>query len=256
MDSTSRPIAFVIAVLLTVSMAACNRAKPATIDPSAVYFPLRPSMMWVYKVNSKSQQQTYTVTDMVVGSQYVPALKLTGHVVQEFYNLNRAGLRPLVYVESEGYLTRLSGLDYVSDRITAPSWGRSIEEDFLPDHLAPDQAWSNKLFPYGELPGGFEVDQQHKTYFERGDVVVPAGRFAGCIRIETRARYVGGAYAAEKQNLTLAFVDWYAPNVGLVRTIAYQDDLGGSVMDTVELIRFNPGVKAAAAQPGSARKDS
>ena len=257
MAPTSRLIATAaVAILLGVSMAACNRATPAAIDPTAAFFPLRPNMMWMYRVRSKSQQQTYTVTDMVVGSQYVPALKLTGEVVQEFCNFNRAGLRPLVYVDVDGYLTRLSGLDYVRKRITAPAWGRSIEEDFLPDHLAPDQAWSNKLFPYGKLPGGFEVDQEHKTFFETSDVVVPAGRFTRCIRIETRARYEGGAYAAEKQNLKLAFVDWYAPNVGLVRTIAYQGGLNGPEMDKVELIRFESGVKAAATESGAPHKNS
>lgn len=251
---TNVPVA--VAVLLAASLSACNGAKPAILDPSAVFFPLKPNMMWMYRVRSKSQQMNYTVTDMVIGSQYVPALKLTGKVVQEFYNLDRAGLRPLIYIETDGYLTRLSGLDYVRNQIKPPAWGRSIEEDFLPDHLAPDQAWSNKLFPYGKLPGGFEVDQRHKTFMESAEVAVPAGHFSGCIRIETQARYEGGAYAEEKQNLKLEFVDWYAPNVGLVRTIAYQGGSGGPEMDRVELVRFEPGVKAAATQPAAPSKNS
>lgn len=213
-------------------------------------------MMWMYRVHSKSQQANYTVTDMVIGSEYVPALNLTGDVVQEFYNLDRAGLRPIVYTEKGGYLTRLSGLDYVEHEIKGPAWGRSIEEGFLPEHLLPDQAWSNKLFPYGELPGAFQVVQTHKSFRETAEVVVPVGHFKDCIRIETLATYVGGPYKQQKP-LKLGYRDWYAPNIGLIKTVAYQGGADGPEMDKVELIRFDEGTKADASQQSSEpRKNS
>ena len=220
-------------------------------NPSAVFFPLKPRMMWMYRVHSASQQANYTVTDMVVGSEYVPALKVTGDVVQEFYNLDRAGLRPIVYTEAGGYLTRFSGLDYVAHEIKGPIWGRSIEEDFLPMHLVPDQAWSNKLFPYGRLPGAFQVVESHKSFREMAEIVVPAGHFKDCIRIETLANYVGGPY--RNRPLKLGYRDWYAPNVGLIKTVAYQGGANGPAMDEVELIRFDAGTKADASEP---RKNS
>jgi len=213
-------------------------------------------MMWMYRVQSKSQQREYVVTDTVVGEQYVPALKLTGAVVQEFYNLDRAGLRPIIYTQKGGYLTRLSGLDYVKHKIKPPAWGRSIEEDFLPERLTPDAIWQNKLFPYGKLPGGFDIAQSHKSFMEGSNVVVPAGRYAGCIRIDTLARYEGGAYARQPHVLKLAYEDWYAPNVGLVRTIAYEGGPSGPEMERVELIRFDTGLKAAAQQKPGQHKDS
>ena len=232
--------------LFSVSTFGCKSA-PWPADPSAVFFPLKPNMMWMYRVQSKSQQREYVVTDTVVGEQYVPALKLTGAVVQEFYNLDRAGLRPIVYTQKSGYLTRLSGLDYVKHQIEPPAWGRSIEEDFLPERLRPDTIWQNKLFPYGTLPGGFDVAQSHKSFTEGRTVAVPAGRYAGCIRIETLARYEGGAYAHERHVLKLAYEDWYAPNVGLVRTIAYEGGPSGAEMERVELIRFDAAVKSPSA---------
>ncbi len=210
----------------------------------------------MYRVQSKSQQREYVVTDTVVGEQYVPALKLTGAVVQEFYNLDRAGLRPIIYTQKGGYLTRLSGLDYVKHKIKPPAWGRSIEEDFLPERLTPDAIWQNKLFPYGKLPGGFDIAQSHKSFMEGSNVVVPAGRYAGCIRIDTLARYEGGAYARQPHVLKLAYEDWYAPNVGLVRTIAYEGGPSGPEMERVELIRFDTGLKAAAQQKPGQHKDS
>jgi hypothetical protein len=202
-----------------------------------------------YKVASKSQRANYVVTDRVVGSEYVPALKITGLVVEEFYNLDRAGLRPIVYLAKDGYLTRLSGLDYVEHQIKAPAWGRSEEARFLPARLLPNLSWHDTLFPYGKLPGSFDITESHKSFVEASDVVVPAGHFKGCIRIETYAHYEGGAYAQQKQNLSLTYEDWYAPNVGLVRTVAYQGGANGPEMERVELMRFESAPKPAPKEP-------
>ncbi|MGH7932642.1 MAG: hypothetical protein ACREQN_05675 [Candidatus Binataceae bacterium] len=229
--------------LLGTSICACSGSW--SWEPSANFFPLVPNETWTYRVQSKSQRASYVMTDRVIGSQYVPALKLTGEVVEEYYNFDRAGLRPIIYFEKRGYLTRLSGLEYAKTdhKIVAPSWGRSLDQDFLPERLIPNLAWNNELFPYGKLPGAFEVAQNHKTYVEKHEIDVPAGHFHNCIRVETEALYHGGAYSNEKRQLKLAYVDWYAPNVGLVRTVAYQGGLGGPEMERVELVRFDDGKK-------------
>ncbi len=249
-----RSIAMAIALVAGAAMmSACRSTQEWKAEPNANFFPLKTNMVWTYRVNSKSQRQNYAVTDRVIGTQYVPALKLTGLVVEEFYNLDRAGLRPIVYLDQDGFLTRLSGLDYVQNQIQAPVWGRSEEANFLPEHLTPDREWKNVLFPYGKLPGSFDVTQSHKSYMEPADVTVPAGHFRDCIRIETRAHYEGGAYAQEKQNLNLTYEDWYAPNVGLVRTVAYQGGPDGPEMERVELTRFEAvSVPAAPALPAAA----
>ncbi|HEY1852499.1 MAG TPA: hypothetical protein VGG60_15870 [Candidatus Binataceae bacterium] len=251
-----RRIAMAVALAATfASFSACRSATQEwKADPTANFFPLSPNAVWTYKIDSKSQRANYVVTDRVVGSQYVPALKLTGLVVEEFYNLDRAGLRPIVYQDTDGYITRLSGLDYAANQIKAPAWGRSEEKNFIPEHLTPNLAWKNILFPYGKLPGSFDITQAHQSFMEPAEVVVPAGHFRNCIRIETLAHYEGGEYATQKQNLTLTYEDWYAPNVGLVRTVAYQGGADGPEMERVELMRFESGTPASAqgAQPPTA----
>jgi hypothetical protein len=239
-------MAIAIALATTMFVSSCHSRGDWKADPSADFFPLKANMVWTYRVASKSQMANYAVTDRVIGQQYVPALKLTGLVVQEFYNLDRAGLRPIIYLDQGGYLTRLSGLDYVQHQIQAPTWGRSEEDNFLPSHLTPDLVWSNTLFPYGKMPGAFNVTQSHKSFIETDEVSVPAGHFKNCIRIETQAHYAGGPYAQRKQNLNLAYKDWYAPNVGLVRTVAYMGGPSGPEMERVELTRFQPVSQAAA----------
>jgi hypothetical protein len=246
-----RRIAFALAVLLWASGAGCNQ-RPAASFRSADFFPLQPNMAWTYRVTSHSQKTTYVVTDEVVGSKYIPALELTGSVVQEFYDLDRGGLRPIVYYERRGFLTRLSGLDYEMREINSPVWGRSEELNFLPDRLKPDQAWDNTLYPYGKLPGSFNITQSHRTFFDAGEITIPAGHFSGCIRIETAARYHGGIYDQQKQALALTYVDWYAPGVGLVLTVAHEGTASGSEIERVELTHFTRDAHTAMAQEQAA----
>src|SRR5712664_3238634 len=108
----------------------------------------------------------------------------------------------------------------VTDRVIGassvgvPSWA-SYERRFLPQFLKPGLTWTNTLFPFGRFPGAFYIMQTHRTFLEAGDVVVPAGRFSGCMRIETDA-----VYGPPRKDGVLhhEYVDWYAPNIGLVKT--------------------------------------
>src|SRR5262249_33330804 len=181
-------IASFLCLTFCVLMAGCE-GKTARFNPAMArdFFPLRPDSVWTYKVNSKSQRTTYVVTDKAVGEKYVPSLNITGEVVEEYYNLDRGGTRPIVYIIKNGYWTRLSGLDYSKDDIEAPVWGRSEEGEFMPAILTPGINWNSQIYPFGHMPGSFYIRQLHHTFFEPTDVVVPAGHFAGCIRIETEA---------------------------------------------------------------------
>jgi hypothetical protein len=221
--------------LAVVSLAGCNSRD---FGAGSNYFPLTPDSTWTYQIFAKSQGTQYQITDRVVGIKYVPALKLTGSVVDETYSLARGGIRPLVYYAKGGYIARLSALDYDQKTITAPSWGRSEEAQFLPLQLAPNLVWTNVIFPYGHLSGSFDINQEHRTFAEDKEIQTPAGRFKNCIRIETQARYEGGMYAQKKQHLQLTYIDWYAPNVGLVKTVALEGGPTGPEMDRVELLRF------------------
>ncbi|MGH8013386.1 MAG: TapB family protein [Candidatus Binataceae bacterium] len=236
-----------IAVLMVLALAivplmSCEKAQPkAVFDPAMArsFFPLEANATWTYQIKSKSQRKNYVVTDRVIGVKYVPSLNVTGEVVEEYYNMDRGGTRPIVYVAKNGYLTRLSGLDYKKKSIEAPAWGRSEDGMFLPQRLTPNLVWSNTIFPFGHMPGSFDIKQTHRTYFEAGQVEVPAGHFHNCIRIETQAKYEGGTYAKMKGNMRLIYKDWYAPHVGLIKTVAFEGGPNGHLMEQVELIRFD-----------------
>lgn len=233
-----RRVGLALAVALAiVPLSGCNSGSRAIGGGN--YFPLTPNSTWTYQIVSKSQRTQYQITDRVLGIKYVPALKVTGSVVNESYSLSRGGTRPLVYFSKDGYISRLSALDYDQKAIQSPSWGRSEEAEFLPLHLAPDLAWKNTIYPYGHLAGAFDISQTHRTFAESHEIDVPAGHFAGCIRIETQAQYEGGAYASHGEHLKLAYIDWYAPNVGLIKTLALEGGAKGPEMERVELVRYS-----------------
>ena len=234
--SMSRRIGLVLAVVIAiVALGGCDSGGSG---PGANYFPLTPNSTWTYQIASKSQATQFQITDRVIGVKYVPALKVTGSVVDESYSLQRGGTRPLVYYAKDGYIARLSALDYDQKKIQAPSWGRSEEAQFLPLRLTPNLTWTNVIFPYGHLSGAFDISQNHRTFAETKQIETPAGRFDSCIRIETQAQYEGGTYSQKGKHLRLTYLDWYAPNVGLIRTLALEGGPTGPEMERVELVRF------------------
>jgi hypothetical protein len=107
--------------------------------------------------------------------------KTGGEAVSEDSVSGGASKSTTLYVTEGGFINRVS--------VDGPTWMRFEEKRFLPQLLNPDLTWSNSLFPFGHLYGAFHVVQYHRTFLETDDVVVPAGRFSSCIRIETEAVY-------------------------------------------------------------------
>jgi hypothetical protein len=204
----------------------------------ANYFPLTPNSTWTYEVTSHSQDLQFHVIDKVEGVEYVPALGRTGIVVNERYDIDRGGTRPLLYYSRRGYLTQLFGFDYYHRTIRLAPWGISEEPRYLPSRLAPNISWDSIGIPYGHLPGSFRLRESHHTFAQLGEVIVAAGHFRECIRVDMCAVFEGGPYARFNDGVKLYYSDWYAPNVGLVKSIARGDAVNGPEIERVELVRF------------------
>ena len=80
MSMTKRFALALIAAALFLSACKTKSVGEWKPEPTANFFPLKPNTVWTYKVASKSQRANYVVTDRVVGSEYVPALRITGLV--------------------------------------------------------------------------------------------------------------------------------------------------------------------------------
>jgi hypothetical protein len=210
----------------------CMHFRPAN------YFPLTPDSTWTYEVISHSQDLQFHVIDKVVGVEYVPVLGRSGIVVDERYDIDRGGTRPLLYYSRRGYFTQLFGFNYEHRTIRLAPWGISEEPRYLPSRLAPNISWHSIGVPYGHLPGSFRLRESHHTFAQPGEVIVAAGHFKECIRVDTRAVFEGGPYARFRDGVRLYYSDWYAPDVGLVKSIARGGAVNGPETERVELVRF------------------
>ena len=98
--------------------------------------------------------------------------------------------------------------------------------------MLDQQSWDDELWPLGHLAvqpvKPFKMQINAHTHGETEDIVVPAGRFHQCIRIESVVAYSGGPY--EGRNLHLTFVDWYAPRVGLVQSVVHSGNSDGAII--------------------------
>jgi hypothetical protein len=140
-----------------------------------------------------------------------------------------------MYYTKDGYLSRVSPLHYDGEKLDGPGFGRSEEAQFLPVHLMPNMSWSSVTYPYAGLFGS-SFGQTHRTFAENKLIEVPAGRFSGCIRVETQATRKNGHHGGRDDQLS--YIDWYAPNVGLVKTLVLEGGPEGLETERVELFRF------------------
>lgn len=226
---TMRAASLFVLALSAAALVGCR--SDASFDPAlaGTFFPLHRGSSWTYRIVDKNQAANEIVTDRVLGAEHIDTLKAAGEAVSESANIKGGESEStFLYVMEDGYLTRVSS-------VGIPSWA-SYERRFLPQFLKPGLTWTNSLFPFGRFPLAFHITQTHRTFLEAGDVVVPAGRFSGCIRIETDA-----VYGPPRKDgvLRLKYVDWYAPNVGLVKTrVLKRRWLSESEVARLELLTF------------------
>jgi hypothetical protein len=207
--------------------AACTRhgVENTQVD----FFPLHADDTWIYAVDRPLRNLHTRMTMRVRGERYVESLRRRCRLVDESYAGNddeidapggKPEIYPIAYYRENGFLYRALSLEYHGGEVRDVGLG-SGEERFLPDTLGRDLTWDSKTTAY-DLGGGtgYDVRQTHRAVSESGVVEVPAGRFTGCMRVDTVAVHGGkheGQYDANP--LVLYYSDWYAPNVGLIRTI-------------------------------------
>jgi hypothetical protein len=231
-----------IMVLAAARLSSCERK---TFDPTLAgdYFPLRPGSTWTYRIiedGGRKRTTTHTLKERVLARTSAQ----TSQVESEYSGQSGVLNSTTVYFAEHGYLTRQSIISRRAGVVSA-------EQAFLPQLLKPNLIWSNSLVPFVQQPDVFHVAQTHRTFFDSGTVEVPAGKFSGCIRIESWTLYRSALNT--NPPLKLHYVDWYAPHVGLVKTLVQQDGFFGSELARIELLKFGyPQAKINHALPISA----
>jgi hypothetical protein len=199
---------------------------------SGSFFPLSTGSTWTYCFIDKRENSVEIFTDRTVGLEHVSSANDSGGLVLEGSSSGGKANFTIRYTVEDGYITR-------SFRFGEPEQILFKERRFLPRLLEPDLTWSNSYFPFGHFPEAFHVTQTHRTFLEPAVVQVPAGGFSNCIRVETETLYAANGYDhQDRGNRRLRYVDWYAPNVGLIKTLVLESGFLGKEIARVELLSF------------------
>jgi hypothetical protein len=232
-------------VLLGAALAGCTAAlssvRPAA-SSHASFFPLAPNSRWEYAVRRQTGHEQFAFIATVQQREFIAEDGQACRVVDERYTDVTGGTRfPVLYCAKGGFLHRVMSLEYRGE-VLEDNGLRSGELKFLPEDLAHTAAWEGWTNAY-RLPdgSGFEVRQLHERLPEVTQVVVPAGTFGACLRVNTTAIHsaTGPDGRSVGPSIVFYYTDWYAPGVGLVKT--EQRDARAAVLATIELVRYEIG---------------
>lgn len=213
-------------------------------DQAAEYLPLEPWVWWHYRIERTTMDGTRLQKFFL---RNLPARDVDGRSVVVRQSMDGAEL--LLSLTSEG-VARIGvrrpeedapRLD-PSPRLVLPSslevgrqW-RALTRTTVLEKTGPPQETLYRIAI--ELPMDYVIESLEDT------VSVPAGRFAGCVRVRGRAatnaavgNYIGTA------DIRVESTDWYAPGVGLVKSERKETtsspalDAGRYVMELVEIKR-------------------
>ena len=234
--------------VIMFSQFACQRHPSVNLAAPRAFFPLVPGTIWKYRVTDEVKNTTTTFTDKVELS-----LRNEGGVVQmahdgsgseaaetvvsETVGADSSSQMLIIYKTNNEYITRSFSFGSLGDG-SFDSQILSEEPDFLPRLLKPGVTWSSASFPFGALSQDLKIVQTHTSYAEDDIVTVPAGRFAGCLQIKTTAVFVIGPSNAHQESPHLKYIDWYAPNIGLIKTSLQETGLFGEEIARLELVGF------------------
>jgi hypothetical protein len=232
-------------VAVTMLAALLGGCRPSV--PEADFFPLHPDDTWLYEVGQPMRNRRLRMTVRVRGKEFVKSVGRRCDVVEEIYGPQNPVARdepveryPIAYYRDGNFLHRVLSLEY-RDGEVAEAGLDSFEERFLPLGLAAAASWDGQTRAYVLGPDNdYRVLQQHEARPAEEVVDVPAGRFRDCIRVDTRALHAttrGGR--PDDAPMTLYYTDWYAPNVGLIRSVQHSRPDGGPPLAEILLLAYD-----------------
>jgi hypothetical protein len=228
----------VLATTLVACTAGVKRGHVAS-RTATDYFPLTPSSRWEYQLSRRADGFPLRFVATVRPDPFLGPNGSGCRIVDERYGDRPTGERsPIVYCADGGFLHRVMSLEYRGEALEDNGL-RSGELRFLPIDLAHTNAWEGRTNAYQLSDGsGFEVRQIHHVFVQPEPVDVPAGRFAGCARVETTAIHsaTGPDGSAVGPRIVYYYSDWYAAGVGLIRT--EQRSATAEVLATIELLSY------------------
>ena len=222
-----------LALCVLVAALACEggeRGRPARGAAAEDYFPLVEGAVWVYEVRTAAGSLQVEVKAR--GEMDLPGGRGRVFVMEERNlgpSLGFVQTAPVGYLVREGYLDRLTGLDFDSAG-KLRLLGTEDAAHLLPLDPVPGRTWSQttRLF---EMPegGGGQLGWSG-TVRTRTRIEVPAGAFDDVAEVEIVYQDASPSGPGDR----VVYQDYYARGVGLVRSVTV--DPSGDQSHTVEQV--------------------
>jgi hypothetical protein len=216
------------------------RPEPVAANPPEL-FPLTPGTFWVYEV--KDFEGHAALQRVVVrGPFYLKTRDTSGTVVEETGGVGEemnldVSWHPVVYYRRGDFLYKFYGISYDDQQLREYRIGRG-EEKVLPSDPERNPQWESDFQVFELQPGnGYEIRSVSLAQRVRDPVTVRAGTFRNCIRVQTQTVNQGRDPLETGNILTFRYTDWYAPGIGLVKSLVEVPD-APRPLSSVELISF------------------
>jgi hypothetical protein len=187
-------------------------------DLTAKYYPLKPGITWTYKVTSdKHDTRKIVVTNLA--AKEIKDLSLTPR------KWDTGGAVKYVLIGSDDKGVYRYGEQPSETAEPVPTTPRVY---YLHDPLNTGTTWDIKV-KLGEdnLTVNLTIDSVSEK------VTVPAGTYKDCLKI----KHAGGSQK-DGASISLEAYEWYAPDVGLVKSIATITKVGKDKAKTAEHLNY------------------
>ncbi len=226
---------FVLCGLLLVG---CSNAPNETSS----YFPLQPGLKWDYLVTTRVGD-TIEHTEFSIRTGEQTSIDNTPHGVR----ITSDGTSYYIAEDSSGIYrdAKRTLVESKPDIDRTPHW-------ILKYPIQTGTNWSNptypfvlrRIYPYEErLTRGMNLKMTYQIAAVDETLVVPAGRFDNCVRVEGEATLTLYADARSGyEEVLINTTEWYAPGAGLVKLLRDEplsNDVfaGGSVVYELKSLR-------------------
>jgi len=220
-----------VAVVSLAALAACAAFRIASRG-DATYFPMSAHRVWEYHFRHLESGDVWPVIVRSRGPRFVPELGRIAAIFDEDYPDQSV---PVAFFLAEGFLQSEIGLRYrVEHGVELMPIGiQPMRVMPMPPRVGMHWAYLEQVF--GTAVDGAALDIRWSGSVSREEsVLVPAGVFRDCLRVESVAVHRMPMEASARE---YRYVDWYAPNVGLVKN-EYASASERRVFTRMELVSY------------------
>jgi len=229
--------------LLFALLLGCQKATGlSTTGNAKTFFPFQEGAKWQYAQRDPTSGRPQETFDL--SFRGVQGVEKVGRDLLIVDEVAPQGVSPTGYFFQDGFLMKVLGLGY--DKQGKVVWkGEMVRRDlgfasgnlekFLPETITVGARWHNRTPILNAL---VETDYQ---VVGREEVEVPAGRYPECFRIEStmKVHYIPPDGTEDpEETATYSSSDWYAAEVGLVRSLVRQEEKD---MGEIVLLRYEKG---------------